>query len=334
MALLVAAIPLTSACQPERVTDPRLDTGSPRLERGSEQPYALEEIARGMAMALGDSALRVSFKERLRKSRYVEHKIMLGDIVAELEGSDTALESAVSRSLGHPRGQLRRLVSLLPAIEVYMPLRRQRMRWTGQDEVIVAAAFSERAMPVAYTSKGEQVALSLDVPPEVPVIVLTARETLPGDTLPASLVDKAVADVDALPVTQCLDMSTSGAEGAAPAYYEPPVCDGGWTPPPPPQWPNGAIAPLPARSGIYLQAARIYDNHEPWIRGDPELEFSVELQHAAPVQRSLDNFEQLVPVPGIKMVTTQCSGLHSPDPLRRLNFNGLFTDFRGLGPTR
>ena len=313
--LAALLLPIVVSCSGNDTLAVQPALAASRGESLATQPIALELLAKGLALALSDSATRVRFKERLRKSQYIEHKVMLNDMVLGLHASDGALLARGSSEMGHSLDYLRELASLLPPIEVYMPIKAHRGRWNGQDTVLVVAALDEKTAPVGFTPHGERVVLSLGAPPLVPTIVLTRRETRSTDTVAALLPEaKGVGDESVLPVSnECQPLTAPASADAAPAYYTPPVCDGTPIPPPLPQvWPNDYVTGLPNHPGVYLQAAIIYDNHEPWIRGDPELEFSVDMPHSSPLERSRVNFEQLVQVSGLKIVPTQCSGAKHP----------------------
>lgn len=319
--LLPSLLLMLAACQDRSTAEP-LVSAAVAVPTTAGQPAALERLANGLALALHDSATRVRFKERLRHSRLVEHKVFLRDILRGSTSDDSALLARMAAALSADISHLRELAVSLPEIEVYLPVKRHRGTWTGIADVIVVAALSETAAPIAFGTDGSRAMLSFDTVPNKPAIVLTRKEARTGDTLGVSVSPETARQAELMAVSdECEPVRTPVSGDVSPAYYTPPVCDGGYVPPPPPLWPQEVVSALPNRSGIYLQAARIYDNHEPWIRGDPELEFSVQLVHSNPVERSRDNFEALVPVVGIKVMPTQCSGRRSPDPMRTFDFN-------------
>jgi hypothetical protein len=189
---------------------------------------------------------------------------------------------------------------------------------------MVVAALGETDTPIGFTADGSRVVLSRAAPPDVPVIVLTAREVRMEDTVavtPSQSLDGVAASIlPIMPPGECNAMRTPATEAAAA-----PMLEGCSEQPPgvfPPAWPQ--LGALPGRPGVYMQAMRIYSNHEPWPRGDPELEFQVELVRPNSVERINGPWPQtqvqFINIP--RPTPVGCSGRLSPDPMRSFEFNG------------
>ncbi|MEX2157611.1 MAG: hypothetical protein WD773_12330 [Gemmatimonadales bacterium] len=149
------------------------ETPAPGLAVGlsSRPPVGL---ARMVAKALKNPAFRAYLKAQLDASPYREHKLQfetflgasggraLRQIAAENATSKTALADAAKAAI---------------ALEVYFPVPEHRAAWTGDENVLVATALTDREAPIAFDPQGRRRLLDPDTPPATPVIAIVPVET-------------------------------------------------------------------------------------------------------------------------------------------------------------
>jgi len=245
--LALACAGIAAACRDTSVSDPDVSAREAASSVSSVQSD-IELVAKGLALALSERPLRQELKERLRRSRFREHKQLLQDSLLA-GGGDRLIHRAAAR-IGVSRAEFIRIVRNLPAIELDMPVRSQRARWNGQTPAMVVAALAETDTPIGFTSDGSRVVLTRDAPPDVPVIVLTAREVRSEDTVavtPSQSLDGVSASLlPIMPPGECNAMRSPLVEAAAA-----PLLEGCSEQPPgvyPPAWPQ--LGALPSRPGV------------------------------------------------------------------------------------
>ncbi len=99
----------------------------------------VRQIARALAIALADSALRLEFADAMSRSSANEGKIHLQRF---LQGSGRSLASRIESRIGAQAGSLSSSASSIQDLEVYLPISAQRAAWHG-DSRIVVAGFTE-----------------------------------------------------------------------------------------------------------------------------------------------------------------------------------------------
>jgi hypothetical protein len=186
-------------------------------------------MARRVALALRNPALRQQVRGSLARSRFRENKLELQQL---LRANGNALMAGVARESGDSENQIDTDLTAAGSIEIYLPLPHQRAAWTGTDDILVATALKDGDTPVAFDTRGRRSLLDRSAPPAAPVLALLPSETSFSVELPA------------------------------PATCTPETCPTGG---------GGGEAPPPPR-GIWLTQASIYDLHEDWLRGSPEVE--------------------------------------------------------------
>jgi hypothetical protein len=124
-------------------------------------------VARAIAMAMEEDGVRIAIRNHMRASPVSEHKLVLQDYVAGPLGEP--LLEAIDRA-GIGRVEFRRRLATLPSIQFYVPVRQQRLTWTGTPDVIVSANLGDAAPDYGYASRGHTVRFRLDG--EVPGQVL------------------------------------------------------------------------------------------------------------------------------------------------------------------
>jgi hypothetical protein len=97
----------------------------------------VEDVARGIALALADSGLRKTVFEAMRASATSRHSLVLQDFA---RGEGSAVLAAAAVRLGTTEAKLRATIDALPALDFYFPLHRHRASWHGTESVMVGAA--------------------------------------------------------------------------------------------------------------------------------------------------------------------------------------------------
>lgn len=231
--LLAVGLALTgiTGCGGDRA-DPVASTAigaEPAMSAGTEQQARVERLARRLAEALQDPAVRHRLRASLQRSRFRENKLLFQGL---LHDNAHRLLADITRATGEPESVVDADATAAGALELYLPVPDQRARWTGDDEILVATSLHDGDQPVAFDSRGNRHLLERDQPPITPVLSLVPAET---------------------------DFARDPGPAAAKCTVE--TCQGG----------GGGGGPPPP-TGIYLTQTAIYDLHEDWVRGSPEVE--------------------------------------------------------------
>lgn len=244
--LAVAFALLAAACS-DQPTAPSPASGSSVARAGAPgaagavaEEEAMALVARTMALALSDAGLRQRIRNDLRASRNREHKVPAQEYFKGASGGILLAKMAQHGNVS--RDSLQQLLAAVRPLELYFPVPAHRGTWTGGADLVVASALTEERDPVGYDLSGNQVALQRASAPQLPTLVLTARETRFEEAAAAA---RGVEARNDLPDCYC-------------------VIDTLYPPPP---------APFPR--GRYLTAAYVYDLKEPWFRGSPEVEVHI-----------------------------------------------------------
>jgi len=199
-------------------------------------------LARVVASSLQHPEGRVALKQALDASPYREHKLSVRSLVLKHGGS--FVDQGAER-LSLAPAMLRALVDSTVDLEMYMPVDQHREQWTADESLLVAFQLSEQDPVWAFDTSGNLTQLSLEAPPTIPTLVLVGRET--DFERDGGRVAHAEVDCELDPEA-CTNDGGGGAGGSG----------------------TGNISSLLYAKNIYLE-----NLHEPWTRGDPELEFHV-----------------------------------------------------------
>lgn len=204
---------------------------------------ALRLLVRTVAMALGDSKVRERMIADMRASPTRERKLYLGPYLGGPAGAP--LLQAMSDASGKRPAALLDLLASLRPLEIYVPIREQRLSWRGQPDLIVAGQLAEDQTPFGFDLLGHPVALSLDQPPARPTMVLVPVEPVVGRPAKSGAT-LALSDCSDSAIIEC-----------------------------PEDPPSGGGAPGPYPTGLFFNPMVVRDVHEPWTRGAPELEVHI-----------------------------------------------------------
>jgi hypothetical protein len=240
----VAALVLIAGCadRPDPVApgDPPLPTTAiARPVDGVSARARHERLARLVALAMRDEGFRAEIHDALRRSPLREGKVHLQAVLGANGGRARA---ELARLGGVTEAALQTDLTTAAPIELYLPVAAHRAAWTGDTNVLVATAETDRDRPVAFDTRGLRQQLSATAPPVTPVIALGRAETQFQQTLLC----------DGCFVEDPPDGGGSGGGGGA----------GG----------SGASLVSP---GLYMTSARFTETFEGWLKGDPEFEVHV-----------------------------------------------------------
>lgn len=215
---------------------------------------ALARIGKVVAMSLGEKSARYQLKNQLRAAPFKEHKLELTAYVRS-EGGKQLLARAAA---GKPSDDVLTLLDQVRPLEFYMPVRKHRETWVGDEEVLVAVQLEEEDPIIAFNARGEEIRLGADAPPDQPMLSIVPSETRFDRPMPANSRNVDDRDGNAIgtltrPSMQissliAIDDGGSGGGGGGSTYIPP---------------------------GLYLEFSRILDLHEPFTRGEPEIEVHI-----------------------------------------------------------
>jgi hypothetical protein len=233
----------TGATEPSR----RSDSANHLREIMADPDRAAAEFTRALAIALNDHNLQKRLVASMGSEGVTaEHKLDLSRYIDGETGQ--VLVRAMAEKTGYSRDDLIAVLRALPPLEFYMPVPSHRAAWDGNG-VIVALQLNEAELPVGFDEHGAAVRLSLDAPPTIPTLVLTPVETPFAQLAPAS------------------EQSLQVRRPSLTLLNPPPdtTGDGG----------GGTGVPLPYPDGVYFDKMTLYDVHEPWTKGSPEIEVHI-----------------------------------------------------------
>jgi hypothetical protein len=122
----------------------------------AEQEAALQQVARGVALALGDSRVRLGLRDALRDSPWNEHKLVFHEYLATDGGRHLADAAAAAVGLDHAEFMAR--VARLPSLDFYFVHGEQRRTWRGTPGVVVGATLdSDAGKEYRFDARGSAV---------------------------------------------------------------------------------------------------------------------------------------------------------------------------------
>jgi hypothetical protein len=263
------------------------------LSSADAERAALARIGKVVAMSLGEKSARQQLKNRMRASPFKEHKLELGAYVRSEEGRQSLSRVAGGRA----SDDLLTLLEQVRPLEFYMPVRTHRETWVGDEEVLVAVQLEEEDPVVAFNARGEEIRLDPNIPPGQATLSIVPSETRFDRPMPASSRNVGDLNGNAVGTPTSFNPRMSSLIAAEPG-------DGGGG--------GGGSSAVPP--GLYLEFSRILDMHEPWTRGDPEIEVHIQGPTDAANPRL-----------GVDL---SCSGEHAYDYRKVFNQDGGFWDGR------
>lgn len=206
-------VPTSAATNPERSSSQAI---------AQDQP--VEWLARGIAGALAEPAVRQQILEDLRDSPFSKHGIHLRSYLRGKRGK--AIVAAAAPAAGMEPKQFLAAIDDLPKLQLLMPRSLDRVGWTGTDDVVVvatAAPLPQIAVQdsfTGYTPYGEAVGFRVSAIPNFPMIFV-----MPMDKDKAKeFGDDPEAKRKGIPKQSRKTVSTREEE-ISPTYIEPDPCD-------------------------------------------------------------------------------------------------------------
>lgn len=159
--LPVAALLFSSGCVPDEsaptgsIADPATIPSGNAQSGLSPSELVLQDVARSVALAMGNPQVRASVIRGMQGSPYNEHKLVLHSF---LEGPGGGELRSSARDHGATDALLGQVVELFPdGLDVYVPNRSQRRSWTGSDRLLVAGVTDTDATEAtAFDTEGNQ----------------------------------------------------------------------------------------------------------------------------------------------------------------------------------
>jgi hypothetical protein len=131
----------------------RSTTTAPAVEKADASVIG-PQAARGIALAMADTQMRMQILTDLRNSPFSEHKVILQDYLRT--GGGRHVLAAIERA-GMNSADLDRLLRDAPPIQFYVPISEQRWSWRGTPDIIVVADLGrEDAVGFAPSGSAQQ----------------------------------------------------------------------------------------------------------------------------------------------------------------------------------
>jgi hypothetical protein len=143
----------------------------------AEGDAALQQVARGVALAMNDAKARQAVRDAMRDSPWNEHKLVFQEFLGTEDGR--VLADAAASGLGMTRTQFLARVAHLPSMDFYFVHGIQRRTWRGTPGVVVGATLnSDAGREYRFDSRGETVGAPRRAgAPEYPLAALIPAES-------------------------------------------------------------------------------------------------------------------------------------------------------------
>lgn len=132
------------------------DPAGPSLGNGDRPRKSLfvdgeghDLVARGIALAMREKAVRHSVRDAMRASLVTEHKLVLQEFIKTPDGE--TLVAAAAAAAGASVVLFKETISNLPLMDFYVPSAGHRKAWRGDGLVFVGAATGSQRSEVAAT---------------------------------------------------------------------------------------------------------------------------------------------------------------------------------------
>lgn len=169
--LLVMLFPIVG-CQ-EEVSAPQQGVTDASATRSGVLD-AHEELARYLAVALNNTAVRNGLSQAMTASSDAEGKIFFD---STLPGPISGLVAQMAQAGNVSEEHIRALMESTPDLELYMPVDHHRESWKAGSEYLVVTEIKEGAVPYAVNPEGEAVSVSSEQPPAKPTFSLVPAES-------------------------------------------------------------------------------------------------------------------------------------------------------------
>lgn len=240
---------------------PSTEIRSEEMDSAAAERARVIDIGRLVAISLANRPLRHRLKRDLRAAPFREHKLELRSYLRSSDGSDMLARMALASS--RPADAILTALDQVRSLELYLPVRAHRATWVGDGELLVAVQLEEDDPITAFNSAGNEVGLNATAAPEQPTLTIVGSETRFDRPLPIG--SRNIDDQNG----QAVGTLVRGRSHASDLME----CFDCLQEDPTGEWSGGSTFVPP---GMYLEFSRILDVHEPWTRGDPEIEVHVQ----------------------------------------------------------
>lgn len=130
---------------------PSLSAPDGMLRSEAYFPGAVEAdfVAHAFALAMKEPRIRVLVRDAMRASVVTEHKLVLQEFAVAEAGRPVT--DAAARAVGIPSDSLQKIIFSIPLSDFYVPSAAHRLRWRGEGNAFVAAAFARDLANVTAT---------------------------------------------------------------------------------------------------------------------------------------------------------------------------------------
>jgi hypothetical protein len=254
----IAASIYLSACTDHHVVPTEIAVSVSNSATSNVQGANLRLVTRVLAQAFRDPKLLRYVGRAMRDSRHKEHKLRFTELL--LRPQSTKLLSELAQLSGKRPAEFSAILATLPDLQFFVPVARHRRRWNGERNVYVASV-ADSGRILAYDTSGAQQVLAENVEPSnATFVLLPSEQTNWVSSESLALTDSLPSHVSLLVGDGCSEYAIIECDGGSGS-------GGGGGPPPP-----GPVVSAAKPSGTYIVYARIFDDGESWIRGQPEIE--------------------------------------------------------------
>lgn len=170
-ALLPIVLTMLTGCTEKDLGYATIPESAARTTSRAEATAAAGELGRAFALAMSRQEVRVQLRNAMRASPLTEHKLVLQDFIRTPAGQ--TLVRAAANAAGKAPHEIDALVSSLPLMDFYVPLREHRMQWRGNADIVVAVALgNDWSAASFYGTDGRLVHLAGSSPPPAGALLM------------------------------------------------------------------------------------------------------------------------------------------------------------------
>lgn len=182
--MFMTAILATIGCAPETVSAPRQGPDLKHAVSAAREDETIERLGRSFALALQDTSLRMQLLQDLRDSPFPQHSIHLQSYLAGKRGF--SISEATARVSRLSTREFVSALARLPALEISVSSKVDRISWTGSSDIHVVATGSDlrarltRGTLVGYNVRGGSSSVSLGKKESFPIVSILPADNFFG----------------------------------------------------------------------------------------------------------------------------------------------------------
>ena len=233
--------------QEEVVEQPVDDPSWQAMEKIEQANAELDKMAKDLAASLSHPGFRGHLKSEIAKSKNRENILEFEKFLGKAKGRKEMPPglAKMKDDVGKANGRIKALkIWDLEGFDLYFPVKEHLRKWKGKDDLYVAYSpyTDESAVSeiYAYSVKtGEKFSLDPKNPPTEPVLIIAPEEHENHDIMEMPELEEPLP-----PDERAIDGDFS---------------------------PKKIETEFEGNSRLKFKFIKIYDDHEPWTRGDPEI---------------------------------------------------------------